>query len=91
MDSCSVTQALSLHNEVSFNISAHKYVQQRLQVWLLCNEGLWIRFYVECMHTCRGVARYKYNHAIPVSENSVFKGEQITKQRRVSVISRTQP
>ncbi|XP_064386959.1 alpha-ketoglutarate-dependent dioxygenase alkB homolog 7, mitochondrial-like [Halichondria panicea] len=43
------------------------------------------------LYIMRGVIRYKYTHAIPTNENSVFKGERITKQRRVSVISRTQP
>ena len=44
-----------------------------------------------CIYLYRGEIRYKYTHAIPTNENSLFKGEHIIKQRRVSVISRTQP
>lgn len=45
------------------------------------------------MYDCifSGVARYKYNHEILKSEESYFKGQHISKSRRISVICRSEP
>ena len=39
----------------------------------------------------RGDLRYHYTHEIPYGEQSTFAGEMVPRDRRVSVICRTQP
>ena len=60
----------------------------------------------QCLNTCsqffiinlimsvylhRGDLRYHYTHEIPCGEQSTFAGEMVPRDRRVSVICRTQP
>jgi len=40
---------------------------------------------------CRDEARYKFTHEILPEEESVFNGEIIPKDRRISVICRNEP
>ncbi len=39
----------------------------------------------------RGCARYDYSHAILGEEHSFFRNEKVSRDRRVSVICRTEP
>lgn len=39
----------------------------------------------------RSTVRYDYTHAIPVGDESEFKGQPILRDRRVSIICRTIP
>lgn len=39
----------------------------------------------------KGTARFDYTHEILSNEHSVFKGEKVFKDRRISVICRNEP
>ncbi|KAM4676228.1 alpha-ketoglutarate-dependent dioxygenase alkB homolog 7, mitochondrial isoform 1-T2 [Discoglossus pictus] len=44
-----------------------------------------------CLYILSGTARYKFTHEILRDEESIFKGEQIPRERRISVICRNLP
>ncbi|XP_074041878.1 alpha-ketoglutarate-dependent dioxygenase alkB homolog 7, mitochondrial isoform X2 [Leptinotarsa decemlineata] len=43
------------------------------------------------LYIMKNIARFDYTHEILKNENSIFKGEQIYKDRRISVICRNEP
>ncbi|XP_066251528.1 alpha-ketoglutarate-dependent dioxygenase alkB homolog 7, mitochondrial isoform X1 [Euwallacea similis] len=43
------------------------------------------------LYVMKAVARFEYTHEILSNENSIFKGEKVLKDRRISVICRNQP
>ncbi|CAG9772770.1 unnamed protein product [Ceutorhynchus assimilis] len=43
------------------------------------------------LYVMKGCARYDYTHEILSNEHSVFKGEKVFKDRRISVICRNEP
>uniref|UniRef100_A0AAR5Q0N4 Alpha-ketoglutarate-dependent dioxygenase AlkB-like domain-containing protein n=1 Tax=Dendroctonus ponderosae TaxID=77166 RepID=A0AAR5Q0N4_DENPD len=43
------------------------------------------------LYIMKGVARFDYTHEILSNDNSIFKGEKVLKDRRISVICRNEP
>ena len=38
----------------------------------------------------RGISRYNYTHAILKKEESIFKGDAVLKERRISIVCRNE-
>ena len=55
------------------------------------NSQFFIINHILSVYLHRGDLRYHYTHEIPCGEQSTFAGEMVPRDRRVSVICRTQP
>lgn len=82
MDHCPTAKAIPLCHEVS---------QLKLVCITASNNYCVILTGMFPLLLYRSVARYDYTHAIPTSDESEFKGQTVSKDRRVSVICRTIP
>ncbi|KAH1018956.1 hypothetical protein HUJ05_006627 [Dendroctonus ponderosae] len=56
----------------------------------------WIKPHIDAvrrrsLYIMKGVARFDYTHEILSNDNSIFKGEKVLKDRRISVICRNEP
>ncbi|XP_076756510.1 alpha-ketoglutarate-dependent dioxygenase alkB homolog 7, mitochondrial [Xylocopa sonorina] len=64
-----------------------------MRLQMINNEALYKDFLLprRSLYIMSGAARYNYNHEIFKNEKSYFEGQHIPKDRRISVICRSQP
>lgn len=52
---------------------------------------IYILLFIFYIYFYSGIARYNYTHEILKNKESFFKGQYILKDRRISIICRSQP
>ncbi|EFN75281.1 alpha-ketoglutarate-dependent dioxygenase alkB homolog 7, mitochondrial [Harpegnathos saltator] len=77
-----IIAGLSLLSDSVMRLTMVEHEKECSECFLLPRRSLYIM---------SGVARYKYNHEILKSEESYFEGQHIPKNRRISVICRSEP
>lgn len=53
--------------------------------------SIYILLFIFYIHFYSGIARYNYTHEILKNKESFFEGQYILKDRRISIICRSQP
>lgn len=57
------------------------------------DSSCWVKILLpqRSVYVMSGVARYNYTHAVLADKQSIFKGQRVPRERRISVMFRVEP